>query len=415
MFLNIIFLQIIHLFLHFDIETEMTKYLKKIGILLLLLSTATNMMAQKLSFQSLSVDLQSLQKQLVPDKRIAILEVELKDTVNSIIVVCGRTDLPAAKDQIIKMLNDRNVSFVDSIRVLPNALLGDKIWALATLSVSNMRSKPDDASELVSQAIMGTPMKVLDVKDKWYRVQTPENYIGWMEGCGLQRMSSLDFEHWEGAKRFLFNRMTGNAFDAPCKKGEIISDLVLGDLFEVEDVVHNFLKIKMPDGRVGYVHRDDCISFEDWCKIKPNAQSILAVAKQMMGSPYLWGGLSSKAVDCSGLVKLAYYSQGVILARDASQQVRCGEIIDFQNISNLQSGDLLFFGPSAQRIKHVGIYLSNGDFIHSSGRVHISSIIPTDPKYVATRHLVASTRVLNSLDSEGVVSVGKHPWYSIQH
>jgi cell wall-associated NlpC family hydrolase len=133
-----------------------------------------------------------------------------------------------------------------------------------------------------------------------------------------------------------------------------------------------------------------------------------------MGFPYLWGGASSKALDCSGFVKLVYYTQGIILARDASQQARYGESIDITNINNLQPGDLVFFGCSAEKISHVGIYLDKGNFIHASGRVHISSIVPGDPKYEASRKNVEVRRIINSLNTKGIVMVKDHPWYNVQ-
>jgi gamma-D-glutamyl-L-lysine dipeptidyl-peptidase len=292
--------------------------------------------------------------------------------------------------------------------------LGDKTWALATLSVSNLRALPDHVSELVSQELMGIPLKVLDYKDKWYRVQTPEHYIGWMDSSGLQQFTAKEMEYWKKSDRYLYNHLSGYAYDAPTLKGNVVTDLVLGDLFEVESAVKGFLKIRIPDGRSGYVRKADCISFNDWSYSEPNVQSILSVARQMMGSSYLWGGTSSKAVDCSGFVKLVYYAQGIILARDASQQARYGESIDFSNKNNLQPGDLLFFGSSAQQISHVGIYLGKGDFIHSSGRVHISSIDPSDSKYDVNRKNVAACRILNSLNTEGIVRVKDHPWYTVQ-
>jgi len=381
----------------------------------MLLCAGTLVMAQTMSFKTLSEELQSLQKQLVPDKRVAILEIEFKDTLQPTVVVSGETDLPEAKKQIIQFLTEKSLSYVDSIRLLPEAKLGDKIWALATLSVSNLRTEPDHASELASQVMMGTPLKVLDCNEKWCRVQTPENYIGWMDTSGFERITQQERDRWKTSNRYIFNSMTGCVYDAPGKKGKIVSDLVLGDLFEVETMVKGFYKIRIPDGRSGFVKKSDCISFDDWSKKEPNVQSVLSVARQMMGSPYLWGGTSSKAVDCSGFVKLAYYSQGIILARDASQQAKYGEAIDFTNIENLQAGDLLFFGSSAQRIGHVGIYLGKGDFIHASGRVHISSIVPTDPKYVPSRKNVAARRIMNSLNTAGIVRVKDHPWYAVQH
>jgi len=365
-----------------------------------------------MSYETLSQELQSLQKKLVPDKRVAILEIELKDTPQHNIIVSGVTDLPEAKAQIIQFLTDNKVSFIDSLRVLPDSSMGDKIWALAILSVSNIRALPDDVSELVSQALMGTPLRVLDHNNKWYQIQTPEKYIGWMDGSGLQLFTANEMEYWRKADRYLYNHLSGYAYDAPTLRGNIITDLVLGDLFEVESAVNRFLKIKIPDGRRGYVRKSDCISFHDWSCSEPNVKSLLPVAMQMMGTPYLWGGASGKAVDCSGFVKLVYYAQGVILARDASQQARYGESIDFNNINNLQPGDLLFFGSSAQRISHVGIYLGEGNFIHSSGRVHISSIDPSDPKYVVDRKNQAACRIMNSLNTEGIVRVKNHPWYN---
>jgi gamma-D-glutamyl-L-lysine dipeptidyl-peptidase len=291
---------------------------------------------------------------------------------------------------------------------------GDKTWALTTLSVSNLRAIPDDASELVSQTLMGTPLKVLDYNDKWYQVQTPEQYIGWMDAGGLQAVSEKELGYWKKSDRYLYNRLSGYAFDAPTVKGNIVTDLVLDDLFEVESIVKGFLKIKIPDGRTGYVRKTDCVSFDEWSRSQPSVKSVLSYARQMMGFPYLWGGASSKAVDCSGFVKLIFYTQGIILARDASQQARYGESIDLSNRNNLQPGDLLFFGSSAQHISHEGIYLGNGDFIHSSGRVQISSIDPEDPNYVPARHNVAARRILNSLNTEGIVRVKDHPWYTVQ-
>jgi hypothetical protein len=290
-------------------------------------------------------------------------------------------------------------------------LISNKTRALATLSVSTLRAIPDDTSELVSQVMMGTPLKVIDCKEKWYQVQTPEQYTGWMDRTGLHLLDEKGMEAWHKADRYLYNRISGYAYDAPGENGDVVTDLVIGDLFETEPSSAGYLKMKIPDGRTGYVRKDDCIWFDEWSRSEPDVTSFLFVARQMMGSPYLWGGASSKAADCSGFIKLVYYSQGIILARDASQQAKYGEPLDIGILENLQPGDLLFFGASAQRISHVGIYLGNGDFIHSSGWVHISSIIPGDPKHDPNRNFVAARRIVSSLDKEGITRVRSHQWY----
>lgn len=368
---------------------------------------------QSQSYKSLTQELKTLQKELVPDKRVAILDVEFKDTLQPKIVVSGRTDLANAKQKIIQFLIERNISFIDSIRLLPDHAVGDKTWALAKLSVSNIRAMPKDASELVSQVLMGTPLKVLDYVDKWYLIQTPEYYIGWMDTGGLQPLTQKELEIWKKSERCFFNTISGFAYDAPEKNGGVLTDLVLGDIFEAEPLKKGYLKIKTPDGRIGFVRKDDCISFEDWIHLQPQVKPILTFSWQMMGSPYLWGGASSKAMDCSGFAKLAYYTQGIILARDASQQALYGEPLDFSDRNNLQPGDLLFFGKSAERITHMGIYTGDGDFIHASGMVRINSIDPEDPKFVAARKMVSVRRIMNSLNTDGIVMVKDHPWYNL--
>ena len=388
----------------------MNKIIQKIS-LLVLLATGFNTFGQRTFFE----EFKTLQKQLVPDKRVAILDISLNDSAHPTIIR-GETDIPEAQQQLLQFLIEKGFSVVDSIRLLPDAIVGEKKWALATLSVSNLRAGPDHASELVSQALMGTPLKILDYKDGFYRVQTPEHYIGWMDASGLTCLTTDERNRWKQANRFVFNRLTGFVYDSPSTNGNIVSDLVLDNLFEAYQIVKGFLKIRIPDGRTGFVRKRDCISMNKWCGKKPDMESILSIAKQMNGFPYLWGGASTKTVDCSGFVKLAYYSRGIILARDASQQARYGEPVDFSTINNLQPGDLLFFGQTAQKIIHVGIYLGNGYYIHASGLVHINSIKPDDPKYNVTvkKDLVAARRIINSLNTEGIDRVENHPWYAIQ-
>jgi hypothetical protein len=274
-----------------------------------------------------------------------------------------------------------------------------------------MRAVPDHASELVSQVMMGTPLKVLDFRDKFYQVHTPEAYPGWLDAKGLELLTEQEMGAWKKSDRCFFNIISGHVYDSPGHHGDVVSDMVLGDLFVAEKAENGFVKMMLPDGRGGFVPQAECISFEEWISLIPDVKSIIAFARQMMGYPYLWGGASVKAVDCSGFTKLMFYTQGIILVRDASQQVKYGHKIDIGQLENLQLGDLLFFGNSAERPGHVGIHLGNGDFIHSSGRVHISSIIPGDPKHDPNRNFVAARRILNSSDSEGITKVRSHPWY----
>ncbi len=356
---------------------------------------------------------ESVSRQLAPDKRTALFDLVLKENSGQLILK-GKTNLPEAKRVVLDSLSLLKISYRDSVIVIPEKSMGEKTWAIVTLSVANIRSGPDHPAEMVTQALMGTPVKVLEKEKNWYRVQTPDQYIGWVDGAGIARKTEAEMAVWKQSKRFIFNQTTGFAVDAPKKNAPHVSDLVMCDLFEMVSEARKYLQVRFPDGRTAFVKKSDCLSFQEWTNRNPTVPAIISVAKQLMGVPYLWGGTSCKAVDCSGMTKTAYFSQGIILARDASQQARYGQHLDFNEIQNLQPGDLLFFGRNAQRISHAGLYLGNDKYINAAGLVKINNINPKSPDFnVETdrKDFVAAVRVLNSLNTEGIVLVKDHPWY----
>jgi len=148
---------------------------------------------------------------------------------------------------------------------------------------------------------------------------------------------------------------------------------------------------------------------------KPTAANIVSTAKHFLGFPYLWGGTSIKGMDCSGFTKTCFYLNGVVLLRDASEQAQTGENVDIsQSLDLLQPGDLIFFGPGKEKVRHVGLYIGKGEFIHSSGYVHISSLIPGTPNYDDwnAARLLCAKRILTQIDHDpGIVSISKHPYY----
>ncbi|MFV0266991.1 MAG: NlpC/P60 family protein, partial [Draconibacterium sp.] len=310
-------------------------------------------------------------------------------------------------------LGKAQIQVVDSIRILPGEQLGEQVWGLVTLSVIPMRKTPDYAAEMVSQTLMGTPIKLLDKEDGWYRIQTPDQYIGWVNGSGIVSLSQSELNNWKASNRYIFTQISGSVLEAPKADAAPVSDLVLGCIFEAGQQTNGFMQVKFPDGREGFVPTADCALFSEWEAITPKVENIIASAKKLLGRPYLWGGTSTKGVDCSGFTKTAYYSQGVMLARDASQQALYGEQLDITDFQ-FQPGDLLFFGRSKERITHVGLFIGNDRFIHSSGRVKINSFNPEDEDYEEGRKksLVAACRVLNSLNTGQIIPIKDHPWYN---
>ena len=114
-----------------------------------------------------------------------------------------------------------------------------------------------------------------------------------------------------------------------------------------------------------------------------SSSSIVSVAQQYLGVPYVWGGTSPSGFDCSGFTQYVFKKCGYSINRTAAAQYKNGSYVSY---SNLQAGDLVYFTNtySTSGISHVGIYIGGGQFIHAaSGGVKISSL---SEKYYSTRY-----------------------------
>ena len=91
-----------------------------------------------------------------------------------------------------------------------------------------------------------------------------------------------------------------------------------------------------------------------------SGQAVLNYAYSFLGTPYVWGGSTPSGFDCSGFTSYVYRHFGVNLPRVSRSQATVGTKVAY---SNLQAGDLVFFGNGG--ISHVGIYIGGGNMIHS--------------------------------------------------
>lgn len=325
---------------------------------------------------------ESIKSNYAPDKRVAIYNIKL-DNSNDKIIASGETDSKIAYQELLDSLKSLSVDFVNKIRILPDSAVGSKMFAVARNSVINIRSKPKHSAELGTQGLLGMSLKVLDKKGDFYRIQTPDNYISWVDKGGITRMNKSEFDTWNSSKKIIFAQNFGYVYANESKDSKIISDITLGGLLQYVSESNTFYKVKYPDNRTGFIKKNEGIIYDSWLtNLKSNQNNIENIAKSMDGFPYLWGGTSSKGMDCSGFTKMVYLMNGFIIPRDASQQINAGKTVDIDlDFKDLEKGDLLFFGKKAtaekkQRVTHVGIWLGNDkmEFIHSSGNVHLSSM-----------------------------------------
>jgi cell wall-associated NlpC family hydrolase len=101
-------------------------------------------------------------------------------------------------------------------------------------------------------------------------------------------------------------------------------------------------------------------------EIRDRLPAVIAFVQAAMTVPneYLWGGTVGPNYDCSGLMQAAFIEQGIQLPRDAYQQEAFVRPVPLRS---LIPGDLVFFGPP-EKATHVGLYLGDNHYIHSSGQ-----------------------------------------------
>lgn len=311
-----------------------------------------------------------------------------------------------------------------SLQALPDsAALGGKTYGIINLSVANLHAKPDFSSEMVTQGLMGMPVRVLQ-HDRWYRIQTPDNYIAWVHRVGVCPVSKEELAAWNSAEKIVVTSHYGFVYSQPDMYSQPVSDVVAGNRLRWEGSKGAFYKVGYPDGRKGYVSKSISMPETKWrAALKQDAAAIIRTAHTLTGVPYLWAGTSSKGVDCSGFIRTILFMHDIIIPRDASQQAYVGEHIDIApDFGNLQPGDLIFFGQRAtperrERVVHVGMYIGHKRFIHSQGDVRIGSFDPADACYDEFNlgRLLFATRVLPHINKEETLNTtATNPYYRIR-
>lgn len=117
------------------------------------------------------------------------------------------------------------------------------------------------------------------------------------------------------------------------------------------------------------------------------ALSVTDIALKQLGKPYKYGGDGPYNFDCSGLVYYAYTKAGIDIPRTSMAQLH--HAIQIPEDS-LQSGDLVFFSISKNKISHVGIYLENNHFIHSPSPGKRVQIVDMNRPYWKSRFVTAA-------------------------
>ena len=349
-----------------------------------------------------------LKQKYAPDGRVALFKTDYTFDGKRV-MLRGETTSPSAKAELMEALSKEGYEVMDCLKVLPDeAALEGKTYGIINLSVASLRVQPDYSSEMMTQALLGMPVRVLE-RDGWYRIQTPDDYIAWTHRVSVLPVTREELTAWNQAEKVVVTSHYAFVYSQPDRRSQTVSDIVAGNRLKLEGTKGGFYHVSYPDGRQGYVEKSVALPEREWRKaLKQGAASIIRTAHTLMGVPYLWAGTSSKGVDCSGFVRTVLFMHDIIIPRDASQQAYVGQHIDIApDFSNLQPGDLVFFGRKAtperkERVVHVAIYIGNRRFIHSQGDVHVSSFDPQDELFDEYNlgRLLFAVRVLPYINKE---------------
>ena len=279
--------------------------------------------------------------------------------------------------------------------------------AVVALSSIYMRIAPDYESALETQELMGTVVEITGEKNYWREIISPQPYKAWCTEKGLVEMSKEEIDAYLSAPKCIFTDLFGHVYETPSDKSQTICDLVGGDIMRVAGKKGRWTQVVLPSGQTGWVYAKAVRPHDGFVSIargEGDAESIsdemmeriIATAYKLKGVPYLWGGMTPKGVDCSGLVRWSFLMNGILLPRNASQIIHCGDEV---SLDSMQRGDLVFFGTPAkdgkpQRVTHIGIYVGAGRIIHSSHMVRVNSLHATEPDYYENSHRLIAARRL---------------------
>ncbi len=231
------------------------------------------------------------------------------------------------------------------------------ITGIVNQSLAAVRREPSESSEMINQLLFGETFTILESYNSWLRIiSTFDNYEGWID-VKLTTSIPDDLISNHGKPK------TPNTLFTAKKSGSKHPIRLCPG-----SSIYGYENGRFLAGSSTY----ECID-NPFSETNDNLNDeIVRLAKQFINSPYLWGGRSPYGIDCSGLSQIVYKMIGLHIPRDAGQQVKIGETVNFINM--VQPGDLAFFDNSEEIITHVGIIIDNSRIIHSSGFVKIENL-----------------------------------------
>ena len=179
------------------------KAIKKITIFTV--AALTLLVPSKLTAQSSANELERatktigrIKKEIAPDSRQAVFDVKAFVDGDGLLVVGGKISEQKNAEILADALADARIDYESRVTIMP-----DTLWALVSIPVASLRTAPRHSAEMATQAVMGTPVRILEKTDNWNRVQCPDGYIAYVPASSLNTKSTKQMDSWRKSQRFI--------------------------------------------------------------------------------------------------------------------------------------------------------------------------------------------------------------------
>ncbi len=217
--------------------------------------------------------------------------------------------------------------------------------------VENIYLKPSTNSEVSSQILYGEKFKILSKKKNWLKIKTNfDNYIGYIK-----------------KNKFNINFSPTNKI---CKLNSKIFKKINNKFLPTGEYLYfaSGISIKNLDKKYIEFEKNKWIKKKDTKNIDHFNNDFMKIFKIFLGCKYLWGGKTSKGIDCSALIQIYFYYNRIFFPRDSKDQIKfCKK----KKNKRFSKGDIIFWKG------HVGICINKTKFIHAYGPKKKVLIMPT--------------------------------------
>ncbi len=260
---------------------------------------------------------------------------------------------------------------------------------VATIWEGRSKIKENSLGETVSaisdEGLYGMGLTITGAEERgFYPVRTFYGYSGFIRKEEMELVSLDELKCWEECGLMVTVGIYVDILSLPKVQGVRLLSLFRGSLIRVlsfDSETEGWARVELLDGRVGYMRNQFLRKKEFsqsglWTGKLPQKEivdeasfrkSVVETAKQYLRTQYRWGGRSSAGIDCSGLTSESYLLNGILIYRDA--RIEPGFPVHEIPKDEMLPGDLMYF-PG-----HIAMYMGNGAYIHSTGKIGSGGVV----------------------------------------